>query len=130
MSRRDPLVYIHEMQDYAIEARDLAAGRSRPDLDADRMFNLALTKLLELAGDKTRRVPDDFRARYPHARWDETRGFRSRLALNDRGRIDFDAAWDIIQNEIPPLIESLEAILVQEGCRDERAQPRGHDHPR
>ena len=29
MSRRDPLVYIHQMQDYAIEARDLAAGRSR-----------------------------------------------------------------------------------------------------
>ena len=63
MSRRDPLVYIHEMQDCAIEVRDLAAGRSRSDLDADRMFNLALTKLLELAGDKARRVPDDFRAR-------------------------------------------------------------------
>ena len=130
MSRRDPLVYIHEMQDYAIEARDLAAGRSRSDLDEDRMFNLALTKLLELAGDKTRRVPDDFRARYPHVGWDETRGFRSRLALDDCGRTDFDAAWDILQNEIPPLIAALEAILVQEGCRDEGAQPLGHDHPR
>ena len=35
MSRRDPLALIHQMQDCAIEARDLAAGRSRSDLDAD-----------------------------------------------------------------------------------------------
>ena len=129
MSRRDPLTHIRYMRDYAIEARDLAAGRSRSDLDADRMFNLAISKLLELAGDKVRRVPNDFRARYPRLSWDETRDFRSRLALDEYGRSDFDVAWDILQNEIPPLIEALEAILAQEGCRDEGAQPLGHDHP-
>ena len=129
MSRRDPLVYIHQMQDYAIEARDLAAGRSRSDLDTDRTFYLAVSKLAELVGETSRRVPEDFRVRYPHVPWSQVRGFRN-ILVHQYERVDFDEFWDILQNEIPPLIEALEAILAQEGCRDEGAQPLGHDHPR
>ena len=129
MSRRDPLVYIHQMQDYAIEARDLVAGCSRSDLDDDRTFYLAVSKLAELVGETSRRVPDDFRARYPQIPWGQISGFRNVL-VHQYERIDFDEFWDILQYEIPPLIEALEAILAQEGCRDEGARPLGHDHPR
>ena len=128
MSRRDPLVHIHHMQDYAVEARDMVAGRSRSDLDADRSFALSTTKLVELIGEMTTRVPDDFRARYPHIPWDQMRGFRN-ILVHRYERLDYDEFWDILQNDIPPLIEALEAILVQEGCRDEGARPLGHDHP-
>ena len=118
MSNHNPLTHIRQMQDYATEARDLAAGRSRSDLDADRVFGLAVWKLLDLVSVAAMRVPDDFRARYPCVAWDKTRGFRNRLSDDEYGRSDYKAAWGIIQNEIPPLIDALEAMLAEEGCRD------------
>ena len=118
MSRNDPLTHIRQMQDYATEARDLAAGRSRSDLDADRVFGLAVWKLIDLVSVAAGRVPDDFRARHPSVAWDKTRGFRNRLAADEYGRGDYDAAWSVIQNEIPPLINALEATLAEEVCRD------------
>ena len=129
MPQTDPLTHINLMRDYAIEARDMAAGRSRSDLDADRVFGLAVWKALDLTSVAASRVPDRFRARHPSVVWDATRGFRDRLAVDEYGRSDFGAAWHILQREIPPLIDALEAILVQEGCRDEGARPLGHDHP-
>lgn len=114
----DPLTHIRRMRDYAIEARDMAAGRSRSDLDADRVFGLAVWKTLDLTSVAASRVPDCFRARHPSVAWDETRGFRDRLSADERGRGDYDAAWHILQREVPPLIEALEVALAEEGCRD------------
>ena len=39
------------MLDHAQEAVTIAAGRTRADLDADRVLNLALTRLLEIVGE-------------------------------------------------------------------------------
>lgn len=46
MSRHDDTVRLHHMLDHAREAVQIASGRSRPDLDSDRQFALAMTLLL------------------------------------------------------------------------------------
>lgn len=130
MSRNDPMAHVRRMQDRALEARDMAAGRSRSDLDADRTLALAVWKSLDLVSVAAARVPDGLRARHPSVAWDETRGFRKRLTGDEYGRGDYDAAWSVLQNDIPTLIDALEDILTQEGCRDEGARPSGQDHPR
>ncbi len=47
MSQHDPLVALRHMLDHAREAVALVRGRSRADLDADRLLQLALTRLVE-----------------------------------------------------------------------------------
>jgi hypothetical protein len=47
MSERNKLVPLRHMLDYAREALTLAQGRSRDELDNDRLLNLALVRLLE-----------------------------------------------------------------------------------
>jgi uncharacterized protein with HEPN domain len=46
------------MLDHAREAVEMARGRKRADLDADRQFNLALVRLIEIIGEAANRVPD------------------------------------------------------------------------
>ena len=48
MSRRSPEVALRHILDHAQEAVTIAAGRTRADLDADCMLNLALTRLAEI----------------------------------------------------------------------------------
>ena len=118
MSRRDPLVYILHMRDHAREAWDMTRGRSRGDLDTDRMLNLALVRLLEVLGEAARRVPGDFRNRYPDVPWRDTSDLRNRL-IHGYDQINLDLVWEVVEKDLEPLIEQLEAIISEShrsGC--------------
>ena len=51
MSRRDETVPMRHMLDHDREVVAMAHGRTRRDLDTDRMFQLALTRLIEIIGE-------------------------------------------------------------------------------
>ena len=53
----DPLASINHMINHAREARALAAGRSRADLDTDRILAMLLTHLMEIFGEASARIP-------------------------------------------------------------------------
>ena len=48
MTRRDPVIPLQHMLDYAQKAIVISRGKSRNDLDEDLTFNLALTHLVEI----------------------------------------------------------------------------------
>ena len=52
----DPLTSIGYMLNHARQARELAAGRSRNDLDTDQFFAMLLTHLMEIFGEASSRV--------------------------------------------------------------------------
>ncbi len=113
MTKRNPMVYVYHMRDYARDTIELAQSHSRSDMDDNLMLRLALMKAVETVGEAASRVPDDFRSRYPQIPWQETRSIRNRL-VHAYDRINFDILWDIIQDDIPPLIEQLEDLISKE----------------
>lgn len=113
MSRHDPLVRLRHMLDHAREAVDMARGRSRQDLDRDRQFNLALVRLMEIVGEAAARVPEEFRREHSTVPWRDVADFRNRL-IHGYDAVDFDRLWNILQQELPPLIAQLEGILSDE----------------
>ena len=110
MSRHDPMVRVRHMLDHAREAVEMVKGKTRADLDADRQLNLALVRLVEVIGEAAARIPDDFRARYPQVPWRQIVGMRHRM-IHDYDVIDFDILWAVLRQDLPPLIEQLEAIV-------------------
>ena len=113
MSRHNPMVRVRHMLDHAREAVEMVKGKTRADLDADRQLNLSLVRLVEVVGEAAGRIPDDFRARYPQVPWRQIVGMRHRM-IHDYDVIDFDILWAVLQQDLRPLIEQLEAI-VREG---------------
>ena len=108
------MVRVHHMLDHGREAVEMARGRSRADLDTDRMLNLALVRLAEVIGEASRRVPEDFRCRHPQVPWRDIADLRNRL-IHAYEAVDFDTLWSIIQKDPPLLIDQLEAIIAEEG---------------
>ena len=113
MSRRDPMVYVHQMQDHARAARDISRDYSRPDLDTNKLLNLALQKAVQVISASASRVPDEFRRSRQEVHWDEAASFYGK-AVKSYDDVTLDTLWDIIQDDIPPLMEQLEDLIATE----------------
>jgi uncharacterized protein with HEPN domain len=113
MSRHDPAVALRQILSHAREAVQLSLGKSRSDLDDDRILNLALTRLLEIIGEAANRVPEQVQSQYPQLPWLQMIGLRNRL-IHGYDQVDFDILWNIIQHDLPGLISQLEKILPEE----------------
>ena len=110
MTRRDPTVRLRHMLDAAGEAIEFTRGRTRADLDSDRLLNLALVRLVEVVGEAAAQTPPETRARYPAIDWPRIVGTRHRL-IHGYDTVNFDILWSIITDDLPPLIRELEAVL-------------------
>ena len=110
MSRRDPMVAVQQMRDNAQRVLTTMRGRSRSDLDDDEMLEAALIRWMEAIGEAARRIPLEFRARYPRVPWQDTTDLRNVL-IHDYDTVDLDELWLVIQVHLPPLVRQLQAII-------------------
>ena len=113
MSRHEDTVRIRHMLDYARETVALVQGRSRRDLDLDRVFSLALVRLLEIVGEAASRVSQEARLQYSRIPWWQVVNLRNRL-IHGYYEVDFDILWQIVIQDLPPLIAELEKIVPAE----------------
>lgn len=113
MSKHDTLIRLQDMRDHAREAVTLMQGRSRADLNADRVLSLALVRLLEIVGEAANRLPRDVQDQYPAIPWAEIIGLRNRL-IHGYGAIDLDIVYRIITADLPPLIAALDEAIRAE----------------
>ena len=113
MTKRDTSAYFRHMLTHAQEAAALARGKTRADLDSDRLLNLALVRLLEIIGEAANRISTEEQERYPQIPWVQIVGLRNRL-IHGYDSVDFDILWQIITHDIPSLIAVLETIVRTE----------------
>jgi len=114
MSRHDARLSLAHMRDHACPAIGLVRGRTRADLDSDRLLNLGLVRLLEIVGEAASRLPSDEQVRYPKIPWRQIVNLRNRL-IHGYDRVDFDLLWKILQEDMPSLVAELDAILGARG---------------
>jgi uncharacterized protein with HEPN domain len=106
MSRHDPSVSLRQMGDHAREVAELVRGRTRGDLDSDRLLALAVVRLLEIIGEGAARVPAEERARLPGVPWSSIVGLRNRL-IHGYDNVDHDIVWEILTTDLPLLVSQL-----------------------
>jgi uncharacterized protein with HEPN domain len=111
MSRHEGDVRLRHMLDHAREAVTMTRGSARADLDTDRRLNLALVRLLEIVGEAAARVPAEQCILHPDIPWPEIVGLRNRL-IHGYDSVDFDILWQIVTEDLPPLIAALEKTLA------------------
>jgi uncharacterized protein with HEPN domain len=107
MNEHDDRVRLRHMLDYAREAVALTQGRSREDLDQDRLLQLGLVRFIEIVGEAATRVTQETRSQYPHIPWPQITGMRNRL-IHGYDSVDYDILWQTIKKDLPDLIAGLE----------------------
>ena len=79
------------------QASSFVAGKTRDDLEHDRMLQLALVKLVEIIGEAAKAVSDDTRRRYPEVPWSLAARTRDRLTHH------LEVLWSTVTESLPAL---------------------------
>ena len=111
MQNEQDIVRLRHMRDAAKKIVEYTDSIQRDDLDKDEKLALALVRLLEIVGEAAKTVSPDFRRKHPQIPWREIAGTRDRL-IHGYYDIDFDIVWQIVSDDIPPLITAIENILT------------------
>jgi uncharacterized protein with HEPN domain len=110
MTHHDDEIRLRHMLDHAREARGMVQGKSRTDLQKDRMLELALVRLIEIVGEAAARVSLEGCRKYSRIPWSEIVGMRNRL-VHGYDQVDLEVLWDTLDQDLPPLVSELERIL-------------------
>ena len=99
------------MLDAAREALQFVRGRTRLDLDKDRMLALSLVKLVEIIGEAAGKVSTASQEEHGEIPWHAIVAMRNRL-IHAYFDIDLDRVWDTVTDDLPPLVNQLERIFA------------------
>ena len=110
------LEYLRHILDEIEYLRRETEKVSQEEFVQDETLKRAFVRSIEIIGEATKKIPDDFKQRYPHIEWRAMAGMRDRLIHGYLG-IDYDIVWDVVINKIPVLQQEVEQIFQNEQSR-------------
>jgi uncharacterized protein with HEPN domain len=101
------------MLDSTKEAMAFAAGKTRKDLDKNRMLSLALVKSIEIIGEAATKVSEQGKTGNPEIPWIDIINMRHRL-IHTYFDVNLDIVWQTVSSDLPDLVGKLEKIIQTE----------------
>ncbi|MBI5233773.1 MAG: DUF86 domain-containing protein [Deltaproteobacteria bacterium] len=98
------------MLNAAEEAIKVSYGKTKQDIEKERLLNLALVRLIEIVGEAASRVSAAGCSNYRGIPWGKIIGMRNKL-IHGYDNIDFDILYKTLTEDLPPLISELQKIL-------------------
>ena len=107
------LEYLKHIRDECKYLLDHTEGLTQDEFIEDVTLKRAFVRSLEIIGEATKRIPPEFRDKYPDVNWREMAGMRDVL-IHDYLGINYNIVWDVVVNHIPQLFDNLQEIIKSE----------------
>ena len=99
------------MREAAASALEMAAGRTRSELDANMMLRMARTRCLEVLGEAASKVTPATRAELPSVPFWKIVSMRNRL-IHAYFDVDLNIVWTTVAEDLPALLPALDSALA------------------
>lgn len=80
----------------------------------DNVLMRAFVRSLEVIGEATKYLPEEFRKKYSHIPWREIAGMRDKL-IHEYFGVSYTIIWETVEKDIPKLKNQIEEIMKKEG---------------
>lgn len=86
----------------------------REKFDQDELIQTWVVHHLEIIGEATRSIPQDFKDLHPEIAWKQISRMRN-ILIHIYFGIDRDIVWEVVERDLPNLEMSINAILNSQG---------------
>jgi len=108
--------YLHDMLEAARLIRSYTAGVTFEGFFRNNEKRDAVALRISVLGESAHKIGKAAEAALPTIPFKNIRGMRNRIA-HDYGAVDFAIVWDVVEQEIPSLIKTLEAYFKTRNSR-------------
>jgi uncharacterized protein with HEPN domain len=106
----EPLEYLRHIVAEADYLTEQTTSISKDDFLRSETLRRAFVRSLEVIGEASKKLPDEFRARHPQVEWRAMAGMRDRLIRGYFG-VDHDLVCEVVTEKIPVLRTALRRII-------------------
>ena len=98
------------MLDSASAILHFIEGRTRKQLNTDRMFSNAVVRELEVLGEAANNISKKTQKLFPEVPWKQIIGMRNTL-IHAYFDVDYDIIWETVNNDLPSFYHQLKKIV-------------------
>ncbi len=110
MSKRRINLYCLDILDSANAILEFVNGLTLVEFRNDRKTCSAVIREFEVIGEAVGKIPDDLKQLWPDVEWQDIKDFRN-LLIHEYFGIDLEIVWQIIQDDLPNLMDAIKRIL-------------------
>ncbi len=111
---RDESLYLADIEESCEKVLRFTKGMTYKEFVQDDLHFDAVLRNLEIIGEAVKNISEETRQKYPQIKWRKIAGFRNIVAHEYFG-VNEETVWDIVENEIPPLLEAIKTIAQDSG---------------
>jgi uncharacterized protein with HEPN domain len=115
MPHRRDRVFIAQMVEAADAALEFTDGHTAVSFAGDRLVGYAVVRAIQLIGQAARGVSGELQTAHPEIPWREMIGMRN-VVVHDYADVDLALVWKTVRDDLPGLVERLNAILEEGGA--------------
>ena len=102
MSKRDPSLLLQDMRDAMSRVARYVSGMDLAAFLEDEKTIDAVVRNIEIIGEASRQMPEDFKSRHPDIPWLQMAGMRNRI-VHDYAGVDLELVWEVVSHALPNL---------------------------
>lgn len=110
MKNKIDLTYLGDVLDAIKRIEGYLRKVEKEDFQENLMMQDAVMHQIEIIGEASKNVSDEFQEKHPELPWMEMRAIRNKI-VHDYREVNLNVIWDTAKNDLPPLKKQIKKLL-------------------
>lgn len=108
--KKDDTVYLDHILLYISKLEIYISDKEYSDFIKDESIQNNIIRMLEIIGEASIKISNDFKERYTEVPWSKIKGMRN-ILVHDYASVRIDVVWNTVKLAMPSLKEQIKKII-------------------